>query len=290
MFNFEYIAASLGVNIESGGLSVIEEEVTVSGGGGNVELTETPVMFDGTLIGWYKKPADSDWMIGTISGNTMKIPGSQSNDHYCVKYFYQNENAKSIRIKTQYVPSELHVVILNDLYFGDINVQTDQTRCGRLITDVPRLQMDGNQNLALTSTGAASVSLTGSALAINDETSCEEDPYYGTMTEEIYNAKWQDDVIGIAVENGDVELSQNGTETLSVRVIYKGSLPAQRKDNSNFIFAIESDPASTAIGTTVGAYDGKITAGSTAGTAIVSVNLTDYTSKVEPAFVKVTVE
>ena len=30
--------------------------------------------------------------------------------------------------------------------------------------------------------------------------------------EEIYNAKWQDDVIGIAVENGDVELSQNGTE------------------------------------------------------------------------------
>ena len=290
MFNFEYIAASLGVNIESGGLSVIEEEVTVSGGGGNVELTETPVMFDGTLIGWYKKPADSDWMIGTISGNTMTIPGSQSNDHYCVKYFYQNENAKSIKIKTQYVPSELHVVILNDLYSGDINVQTDQIRYGRLITDVPRLQMDGNQNLALTSTGAATVSLTGSALAINDETSCEEDPYYGTMTEEIYNAKWQDDVIGIAVENGDVELSQNGTETLSVRVIYKGSLPAQRKDNSNFTFAIESDPASTAAGTAVGAHDGKITAGSTAGTAIVSVNLTDYTGKVEPAFVKVTVE
>ena len=110
------------------------------------------------------------------------------------------------------------------------------------------------------------------------------------MTEEIYNAKWQDDVIGIAVENGDVELSLNGTETLSVRVIYKGSLPAQRKDNSNFTFAIESDPASTAVGTAVGAHDGKITAGSTAGTAIVSVNLTDYTSKVEPAFVKVTVE
>ena len=116
MFNFEYIAASLGVNIESGGLSVIEEEVAVSGSGGNVELTEVPVMFDGTLIGWYKKPADSDWTIGAISGNTMTIPSSQSNDHYCVKYFYQNENAKSIRIKTQYVPSELHVVILNDLY------------------------------------------------------------------------------------------------------------------------------------------------------------------------------
>lgn len=30
------------------------------------------------------------------------------------------------------------------------------------------------------------------------------------MTEEIYNAKWQDDVIGIAVENGDVELLKMG--------------------------------------------------------------------------------
>lgn len=110
------------------------------------------------------------------------------------------------------------------------------------------------------------------------------------MTEEIYNAKWQDDVIGIAVENGDVELSQNGNETLSVRVIYRGSLPAQRKDNSNFTFAVEADPAPTATDAAVEAHNGKITAGSIAGTAIVSVNLTDYTDKVEPAFVKVTVE
>lgn len=99
MFNFEYIAASLGVNIESGGLSVVEEEVTVSGGGGNVELTETPVMFDGTLIGWYKKPADSDWTIGTISGNTMTIPGSQSNDHYCVKYFIRMRTLNLLELK-----------------------------------------------------------------------------------------------------------------------------------------------------------------------------------------------
>lgn len=110
------------------------------------------------------------------------------------------------------------------------------------------------------------------------------------MTEEIYNAKWQDDVIGIAVENGDVELSYKETETLSVRVIYKGSLPAQRKDNSNFTFAVEADPVSTATDTAVEAHNGKITAGSVAGMAIVSVNLTDYTDKVEPAFVKVTVK
>lgn len=143
MFNLEYIAASLGVNVQSGGLSVMEEELTVAGGGGSVTLTQTPVAFDGTLIGWYKKPADTEWKIGTIAKKTMTISGSQANDHYCVKYFYINENAKSITIKTQYVPAELHVVILNDLFAGDISNQSTTTRYGRLITDIPRLQMDG---------------------------------------------------------------------------------------------------------------------------------------------------
>lgn len=146
MFNLEYIAASLGVNIESGGLSVIEEELEAAAGGGSVALSQTPVAFDGSMIGWYKKPSDDDdaWQIGTITGTDMTIPSAQANESYCVKYFYQNENAKSITIKTQYVPSILHVVILNDLYAGDIaGDMGSATRYGRLITDIPRLQMDG---------------------------------------------------------------------------------------------------------------------------------------------------
>ena len=290
MFNLEYIAASLGVNVESGGISVMEEELTVTGAGGSVEVTQTPIAFDGTLIGWYKKPADTEWKIGTISNKTMTISGSQANEHYCVKYFYLNENAKSITIKTQYVPAELHVVIMNDLFAGDITNQSTTTRYGRLITDIPRLQMDGSQDLSLNATGAATVSLTGNALAVNTVDSCEEDPYYGTMTEEIYGAKWQDDVIAIAVENGDVQLAQSGTETLAVRVIFGGSMASQRKENSNFTFAIENNPASTATGTEVGASTGVITAATTPGTCVISVTLNDAPVGVEPAYVLVTVE
>ena len=145
MFNLEYIAAALGVNVQSGGISVMEEELTANAGQ-TVTLSQKPIAFDGTMIGWYKKPTDSDWTIGTVSTqptNTMSIPKSSQNDVYCVKYFYSNENAKSITIKTQYVPSELHVVILNDLFSGDINNISSATRYGRLITDIPRLQMDG---------------------------------------------------------------------------------------------------------------------------------------------------
>ena len=151
MFDLQYMALSLGVNLESGGLSVKEEELAV-GTDGTVTASETPVAFTGSMIGWYKKPSDTEWSIGTFTGSKMSISGASQNDPYCVKYFYINENAKSIKIKSQYVPSELHVVIMNDLYSGDVGSQSDATRYGRLITDIPRLQMDGNQTLNLTAT------------------------------------------------------------------------------------------------------------------------------------------
>ena len=288
MFSLESMAACLGTTVTSGGVCTKEEELVVGEEGGRVTLTETPVAFDGTMIGWYRKLGEEDWKIGTISATTMIVPSAKHNEHYCVKYFYQNESARSIVIKTQYVPATLHVVIINDLFAGSITDGANATRYGRLITDIPRLQLDGSQDLSLSATGAATVSLTGSALAVNTEDACEEDPYYGYMTEEIYGAKWQNDVLAIAVENGDVKLAQEQTETLAVRVLFNGAMAPARKANSNFTFAVEEAPASTASGTTVGAHDGIITAGSTGGTCVISVTLDDA-SNVEPAYVKVTV-
>ena len=286
MFDLQYMALSLGVNLESGGLSVKEEELTV-GVDGTVTVSETPVAFSGSMIGWYKKPSDTEWSIGTFTGSKMAISGASQNDPYCVKYFYINENAKSIKIKSQYVPSELHVVIMNDLYSGDVGSQSDATRYGRLITDIPRLQMDGNQTLNLTATSAATINLTGSALAVLSGDSCEDDPFYGTMTEEIYGAKWQDDVVALAVENSEIELATTESEALIVRAVFGAGMASQRKDNSNFTFSVVNSPASTATGTNVDT-SGVVKAGSQAGVAVVQVVLTGAPD-VAPAFVTVTV-
>ena len=286
MFDLQYMALSLGVNLESGGLSVKEEELTV-GVDGTVTVSETPVAFSGSMIGWYKKPSDTEWSIGTFTGSKMAVSGGSQNDTYCVKYFYINENARSITIKSQYVPAELHVVIMNDLYAGDVGSQSDATRYGRLITDIPRLQMDGNQTLSLAASSAATINLTGSALAVLSGDTCEEDPYYGTMTEEIYGAKWQDDVVALAVENSDIELAKSASETLIVRAVFGAGMASQRKDNSNFTFSVVSTPASTATGTNVDTK-GVVKAGTQAGVAVVQVVLTDEPN-VAPAFVTVTV-
>ena len=286
MFDLQYMALSLGVNLESGGLSVKEEELAV-GVDGTVTASETPVAFSGSMIGWYKKPSDTEWSIGTFTGSKMAVSGGSQNDTYCVKYFYINENARSITIKSQYVPAELHVVIMNDLYSGEVGSQSDATRYGRLITDIPRLQMDGNQTLNLAATSAATINLTGSALAVLSGDTCEEDPYYGTMTEEIYGAKWQDDVVALAVENSEVELARSESETLTVRAVFGAGMASQRKDNSNFTFSVVGTPASTATGTTVDSK-GVVKAGTQAGVAVVQVMLTGAPD-VDPAFVTVTV-
>lgn len=287
LFDLNYMALALGVSVQQGGLSVKEEELTAAVAG-SLTLTEEPVAVDGSLIGWYKKPTDNVWSVGTITGKTMTIVGSQANEVYCVKYFYMNENADSITIKAQYVPSELHVVLIYDLYAADINVVANQERYGRLIVDIPRLQMAGSQELSLDASSTSTVSLTGSALAVNTSNSCEEDPYYGTMTQEIYGASWKDNVVAIAVQNGDVDLAQSGTETLIVRAVYSGNRGSDIKDNSNFTFAVEGTPASTATGTNVDA-SGVITAGATAGTCVISVTLKDAPANVEPAYCLVTV-
>ena len=271
MFDLNYIALSLGVNVESGGLSVKEKELKV-GADNTVTITETPVAFDGTMIGWYKKPTDTDWTVGTIAGNKMTITGGTQDAVYCVKYFYQNVNAKSITIKSQYVPATLHIVVLTDLYSGKVGTQSDATRYGRLIVDIPQFQLDGSQDLSLTATSAATVSLSGQALAVLDGATCEDDPYYGTMTEEIYGAKWQDDVIALAIENADMDLNQNNTEALIVRAVYGKGMASQRKDNSNFNFTKVESPAATATGVTV-STDGVVSAGTVDGAAVIEVTL-----------------
>lgn len=286
MFDLNYIALSLGVNVESGGLSVKEEELKV-GADNTVTTTETPVAFDGTMIGWYKKPTDNDWTIGTITGNKMTITGGTQEAVYCVKYFYQNANAKSITIKSQYVPATLHVVVLTDLYSGKVGTQSDATRYGRLIVDIPQFQLDGSQDLSLTATSAATVSLSGQALAVLDGATCEDDPYYGTMTEEIYGAKWQDDVIALAIENADIDLNQNNTEALIVRVVYGKGMASQRKDNSNFTFTKVNDPTATATGVTV-STEGVVSAGTVDGAAVIEVTLKNAPN-VPPAYATVTV-
>ena len=197
----------------------------------------------------------------------MAIPNATVDEKYCVMYFYQNANADSIIIPVDYVPDELHVIILNDLFNADISTTNNATKIGRLITDIPRLQLDGAQDLNLTATSAATVSLSGSALAVDDTDSCEGESYYGTMTEEIFGAKWQNEVKAIAFEDADIALANGGTQTLVCYVLFDGNKAPKIVDNANFTLAVEDGNENASVN-----ESGVVTAIKT-GTAHISATL-----------------
>lgn len=290
MFELWQIGANLGVDVQKGGLSIYEspragEKVQT---GGKIALTNQPQAIRGSLIGWYKKPSDKEWTIGNIEGTDMLIPNAAMGDTYCVKYFYNNPNAESIDIHAQYVPKVIHLVLINDLFSGDSNnVAESSSKYGRLITDIPYFQLNGTMDLSWAATSAAPVSLSGTALAYDSLDTCVDDALYGTMTQEIFGSKWQDDVIALAAEDSDIDMAQNDTETAVIRAVFGGGMASQRKDNENFTFAVAESPAATATDVKV-SNKGVITAGTQTGVAVIEVTLPDY-PKVSPAYIKVTV-
>lgn len=113
-------------------------------------------------------------------------------------------------------------------------------------------------------------------------TSCEESPYYGTMTEEIFGSSWTDNVIALAIENSDLELAQSATETLIVRAVFGGAVASQRKSNDNFTFAVESGTSATVSAAGVVTASASVT-----GDTVISVTLKENTNIVAYATVSV---
>ena len=289
IFNLDYIAMSNGTSVASGGVVPKEETRVLGAVTTQLTLTETAVAFEGSVIGWYKKSTDTAWSIGAISDKTMTIVAGTQGDTYCVKYFYSDPNAQNVSLKAQYVPSILHVVLLVDLFpaSGDgTAIDPNSAKAGRLIIDVPQLQLDGNQSLALTATGAATTALNGSALAVEDSASCDSDPYYGTITQQIFGESWKDRVIGLAVANAQVDLDTVTvvTETLEAYAIFGGLEVPRLVSNADLSFAVETGGGTYA---SVGAHTGVVTALAT-GNATINVILTGYSS-IEPAYAYVTV-
>lgn len=285
-FKLEYLAWTLGTTIEQGGTAIYE----TSGSGeviqtaNTIELTNKPAAFNGTMIGWYKKPTDAVWSIANVAERTgkyyMDIPNAQVNDVYCIKYPYMDENARMITIPADFNPEELHVVIINDEYNADVG-SSSRSVVGRLITDIPRLGLDPSQDLTLNAASSAPTQLSGTAFRYNLGGGCTSEAAYGTMTEQVYDAKWQDNVIALAAENVDVTLAVSETETAIIRAVFGAGTASKVYDNSYFTFTSSADSTAS--------VDNKgVITGAAAGTAYISAQLTGYPN-IAPAIIEVEV-
>ena len=282
-FNFEDLALTTGNTIEMGGLSLNEEQVSVTAGG-KATPTETPVpapyMGDGITV-WYKKPTADAWDSAVYSADSITIPNATAGDVYCLKYFWNNEDAKSMTLNASYEPEEVELVLIQDLYFVEKkgSESVPGGLAGHNITICPRYKLNGTTDLDFSAGSVVGTSLSGNVLAVEDVNSCDGKQIFGYMTQEIKGAKWQDNVKALAVV-GDDTMSNGEKQTLAVYAVFGGNTASQLKDNSNFTFT--TSDSSVSVDT-----NGVVTATSTTGKSTIEVKLTG--SDLAPAYFVVTV-
>lgn len=242
MFRLEYIAKNVGGDITIGGTALYDEQVTVTTAG-SITVSYTPATFgDYGPTGWYRTPSQSEWTSGTFNGNTMNIPGAQLGDIYCVKYVNNYDSMRQLVINANFIPATVHAVMRASLFQGDSNNPTDlnTTKIGEVQIDIPRLMLNGTQEISMTMTGASTTPLTGSALASSATESCEDDAIYATMKEIISGANWLDQVYALAVTPADIDMSVGQTDTIVAYALIRGAL-AKRVNITELTFTSSDD-------------------------------------------------
>lgn len=272
IFTLEYLAQKLGSVIEAGGDVFTIEEVTTTVANTITVNEFTPVApFDGSTVvyGWYKLQNESTWNSITFTGSTATVSNLPSGTKVCVKYAYADAGARSFKVSASIIPNILRAVMRVPMLKTGTAQESyvSSSKVGELQVKVPKLQFDPNTDLALTSSGHATVELGGNAL-INYGGGCGSDGYYAELVEVIYGKDEFANVKEIAVANGDVELAVAGTSTLKVYAIYSDGTASSPIDNSKLTFV--SDAPSKA---TVGSHTGLCT-GVATGTANIAISIT----------------
>ena len=269
LFNLQYLALNVGGEVVIGGSSLVTE--TVTAGSGTLTVQGTPVAF-GTAgtVGWYTPAGQEDWAPLTFEGKVATASVTSGTD-YCVRYNANDAGIQEFVVPSAIIPSEVHLVMTYPLFAGGTSPEAISTssQVGELIVDIPRFQFAGNVELSLTSSGAATSNLSGSALASYTTANCNDMGTYGTVKQKIYGGNWYDDLTTIAVDGGNFSIANGATKTLKVIGIFKNGTGVL--DNSNLTFT--SSASSTASVTNAGVVTGAAT-----GSANITITVTDKTS------------
>lgn len=275
LFDMTYIALNVGGEITVGGDSLITESVTTTTAN-EVTVTGTPVAFGNAgLVGWMTIEGEDNWQPITFTGKTAEVSGLPSGTNVCVRYNAYDDAMKQFIIPSNVIPSEIHVVMTYPLFAATTDVQSLSTssKVGELIVDIPRFQFNGSVELSLTSSGAATSNLSGSALAVNDTINCSDMGRYGTVKLRTFGGNWYDNLIAMAVDGAEMSMKTGDTKTLKVVGIFqdKGTTLTGVLNNANLTFTSSSSSVATA------STAGVVTATGT-GTATIEIVATDKPS------------
>ena len=239
LFSLEYLALKMGATIEMGSDVQKSESLTISEDG-KITVSDTPVAFPFTnkIVGSYRKASDADdaWVTVEFNGKDASVSGLKKGDKVCVKYFFKDASAREFKVPTNMIPSTVYAVAKIPEFSAGGDVSS-KSQIGTLQVVIPRFQFDPSAELAVTSSGHATTSLTGSALAMF-EGNCDGTSNYAILTETTDGADEFADARAIVVDGSDVDLANGESATLRVLAVYNGITAPKIIDNSKLTFAV----------------------------------------------------
>lgn len=272
LFDMTYIALNVGGDITVGGATLKTEPVEVAVAN-QITIQGTPVAFGNAgTVGWYTIEGQENWQPITFVGQTATVSDLSAGTKICVRYNAQVDNLKQFIVPSSVIPSEVHLVMTYPLFAAGSDTQALSTssQVGELIVDIPRFQFAGNVELSLSSSGAATSNLSGSALASYTTKNCNDMGTYATIKMNIFGGNWYDDLVSMAVEDAEFELASGETKTLKITGIFSsgGTVMTGVIDNAELTFTSKDDSI-----VTVGANTGIVTAAGT-GEADIEIKVT----------------
>ena len=275
LFSLEYLALNVGGIITAGSNVFKTEQYTVATAD-TIVVEETPQKFGEVgEIGWYSIAGQDNWSKITFDPTTKSatVAGLPVGTTVCVKYIHTDASAEQFVVSSAFIPDQVHAVLTLPLFKATVGADasyTSSSKVGEVQVDIPNFLLAGAQELSLSSSGAATTALSGSALAsYTGNEGCNADGYYAILKQVTYNKDEWADVKAIVIADSDIDLDVSETQTLEVYALYSGVKAPRLIENAKLTFT-SSDTAVA----TVGANTGLVTAVAT-GSSNIEVVVTD---------------
>jgi hypothetical protein len=191
MFDLNYIALQVGAAIEGSQTAFYSEEFTIAATGETEKTLSKTAQPIGNACGldkvfcWIREKgcgADVAWQgVEVAQGNKIDV-SAYAGKSICVEYFINKPEARGLSVKANFIPAELILILTTKLFAGDANAPETGKPVGSITVKVPRFSLDGTFDLSMAMSAAATMSLAGTALAVDDG-SCDGAGIYAEIVE-----------------------------------------------------------------------------------------------------------
>ena len=213
---------------------------------------------------WYRLPSSDSWSKITFDATTKTatVPNLAVGTTVFVKYIHNDASASQFVVSSAFIPSQVHAVLTLPLFKATVGTDsgyTSSSKVGEVQVDIPNFLLAGAQELSLSSSGAATTNLSGSALAsYTGNEGCDDDGYYAVLKQVVYNKDEFADVKAIVIADSDIDLAPEETQTLEVYALYSGVKAPRLLENSKLTFTSSDSSYATvsASGVVTGVADG----------------------------------